>query len=87
MISLRDIESFYAEHGYAEQDYANFHKYRYCYLVNELLILVDGRADLRLLDVGPFYQTALIRHYFPTLQVNTLGFNKPENDLGAGETH
>jgi trans-aconitate methyltransferase len=64
-----------------ERKYLETHSRRYEYLVDRL------RAPRRLLDVGPSYESALIRALFPSAQVDTLGFHDDRFPLRDGETH
>ncbi|MCB0668641.1 MAG: hypothetical protein KDC80_22605, partial [Saprospiraceae bacterium] len=50
-----------------QRDYLLFHRHRYKYLMHEIAELIprDGRSDnFLMLDVGPAYQTYLIRQLF-----------------------
>ncbi len=44
-------------------------------------------SDIRILDVGPGYQTELIRRRFPGAYVNTLGFADTRLSPRPGESH
>jgi SAM-dependent methyltransferase len=64
-----------------ERKYLETHSRRYEFLIDRL------HAPARLLDVGPSYESALIRSLFPSTQVDTLGFHDERFPLGDGERH
>lgn len=64
-----------------ERRYLETHSRRYEFLLDRL------HAPARLLDVGPSYESALIRSLFPSTQVDTLGFHDERFPLREGETH
>jgi len=81
------VEEFFADAENA--DYVNFHKYRWLMILN-LMKAVDSiltAPGARFLDIGPLYQTNIIRHAFPELKVDTMGYNNPINKLRVGENH
>jgi len=70
--------------------YIKFHQYRFKYLLELVFSTLKNRNStdsIRVLDIGPAYQTLLIRNFFPHLQVDTLGFNHSFNQLREGERH
>lgn len=77
----------------ASRDYLRFHARRYRHLLGAVADVIADRdrppADVRVLDVGPAYQTALIRGMWDDLAVDTLGFGDirfgPRD--GTGERH
>ena len=72
-----------------QRDYLLFHRHRYKYLMHEIAELIprDGRSDnFLMLDVGPAYQTYLIRQLFD-VKVNTLGFDHLANRRSPDEVH
>ncbi len=89
-INISDISDFFKNESKENQQYVDFHKYRYVYLLNliqEQLNQLPNKTAIKLLDIGPAYQTALIRNYFPDIQVDTLGFAHPASVLRSGEQH
>ncbi len=85
-----DIIKHFKNTSLEEQKYIEFHKYRYAYLIQQLEQIsktFKQPQDIKILDIGPAYQTSLIRKYFPEATVDTLGFNHPRNDLRPGEQH
>lgn len=59
------------------QDYFAYSRDRYVALadtVGEVLQLVRGDRAVRLLDVGPSYQTIMFRRLWPDLHIDTIGF-------------
>lgn len=85
--ALHDVVSYFERAGLGAEPYVHFHKYRYRYLLDIIQCLSRGRADLQVMDVGPYYQTNLIRSVFPKHRVHTLGFNTPINHLSSEEQH
>jgi hypothetical protein len=66
-----------------ERAYLRTHSRRYEFLLQAL-----GRLRFeRLLDVGPSYESDLIRDAFPSARVDTLGFADARFPLREGETH
>ena len=59
-----------------ERRYLAFHRARYAALLVEVSRLLGGRPA-RLLDVGPSFQTVLMRDAFPDAEVETLGVDDP----------
>jgi SAM-dependent methyltransferase len=58
-----------------ERKYLAFHEKRYAIsmeLINGLL--PAGRSDLKVLDVGPHFQTHLIKQSRPDVEIHTLGY-------------
>jgi trans-aconitate methyltransferase len=81
------VETFAGLETYDEaRDYLSFHRLRYRALVDTVDQLVDGQPDIHVLDVGPSFQTALLRR-LPGLRVSTLGFADPHFPPRDGETH
>jgi SAM-dependent methyltransferase len=59
-----------------ERRYLAFHRARYAALLLAVSRLLGARPA-RLLDVGPSFQTVLMRDAFPEAQVDTLGVDDP----------
>lgn len=66
-----------------ERAYLRTHSRRYEFLLDSLRRL---RFE-RLLDVGPSFESELIREAFPSARVDTLGFHDDRFPLREGETH
>ena len=89
-VTLKEITDTFKNADPAAVKYIEFHKYRYKYLlenIDEIINRSKPGKQIKLLDIGPAYQTLLIRKYFPTIKVDTLGFNHPSNNLKKDETH
>jgi len=73
----------------ASRDYLRFHTPRYRYLLGAVAEVIGGRspATVRVLDVGPAYQTALLRAMWDGLVVDTLGYGDIRFRPRAGERH
>lgn len=70
--------------------YVDYHAARYARLlsvVDQLVAETRPPDRLRILDVGPNIQTALLRHAHPTALVDTLGFAHPAVPPRADERH
>lgn len=66
-----------------EQIYLRTHAQRY----ERLLELIRPLAPIRLLVVGPSYETVLLRDAFPSATVNTLGWHDNRFPLREHESH
>jgi SAM-dependent methyltransferase len=67
-----------------ERAYLRTHSRRYEFLLEALRRVP---RFTRLLDVGPSYESGLIRDAFPAVQVDTLGFHDGRFPLREGEQH
>ena len=73
--------------------YLEVHARRYAALLDTIAPLLapirarSPEAAVRILDVGPGYQTELLRRRFPGAFVNTLGFEDTRLAARAGEDH
>lgn len=56
------------------QRYLGYHSKRYEYLLSEISKLVPSNDEFDILDIGAAYQTALLRNYYPKVNIDTLGF-------------
>ena len=65
--------------------YLRYHERRYATLAAVARELLEGRADARVLNVGPMFETRLLRDAGAT--VDTLGFPHPLFPPGEGERH
>lgn len=83
------IMSFYETLPEGELAYVDFHKYRYQYLLQIIGNFIEKHPapSLSLLDIGPAYQTKLIRHFYPEITVHSLGHQHAVNDLKSDEMH
>ncbi|MBK8505876.1 MAG: methyltransferase domain-containing protein [Saprospiraceae bacterium] len=71
-----------------ELKYLNFHHDRYQYLMKEIRDLIDneGHPAQQILDIGPAFQTYLLRNLFKS-RVNSMGENHRFNFLRETEDH
>ena len=70
--------------------YIDFHKYRYLLILNLIAKLIEEEkleSSGHILDVGPAYQTHLIRKSFPAFSVHSLGIEHPLNIRKEQEFH
>ncbi|MBK8805278.1 MAG: class I SAM-dependent methyltransferase [Bacteroidales bacterium] len=57
----------------SEKNYISYHAKRYAEIIN---IIADFKQpDCRILDIGPAFQTVLIKHFFPEIHIDTLGYH------------
>ena len=88
--TAKDIESHLdqIDDNNFDMNYLRFHIDRYIYIlefIQKKLSFNEIGQDI--LDVGPSYQTELIRKYFPNLTIDTLGYNHRVNLLKGDEAH
>jgi len=62
--------------------YLDYHQRRYVFLIEVLRCVLTkertaSRAEVKILDVGPSYQTNLIRLLFPASVLSTMGYHNP----------
>ncbi len=69
--------------------YVRFHAPRFAYLVNYLQRIAERRPDeqLRILDIGPSFQTTLFKTYLPNCLIDTLGYKDKYVTYREGEQH
>ena len=67
-----DILNYFRAHELDEsiREYLRFHAKRYVFLLSK----VDSLEHQRILDIGPSFQTTLMRKLYPDSVVDTLGF-------------
>jgi len=74
----------------SQKDYIKFHKKRYHYIINRIGSLLSTELQgnkCSILDVGPAYQTTLLRKCFTEVQINTVGYTHDGNQLREDEVH
>src|SRR5205807_2518049 len=67
--------------------YLSYHARRYEVLLRVVLRLLAGKDAPRILNVGPMFETALLRERVPGAVVDTLGFAPSLFPPGPGERH
>ena len=67
--------------------YLSYHARRYEVLLRVVLRLLAGKDAPRILNVGPMFETALLRERVPGAVVDTLGFAPSLFPPGRGERH
>lgn len=65
------------------REYLRYHSRRYAYLMEK----VERLPRLRILDIGPSFQTALMRWAYPASVVDTLGFHDERVPIREGDRH
>lgn len=87
--TTEDILSIFELLPKSELAYVDFHKFRYQYLLQLIGNFIERHqlSTLSLLDIGPAYQTKLIRHFYPEITLHTLGHTHSVNDLRSDEKH
>jgi trans-aconitate methyltransferase len=82
-----DLAATLDQAGADVQAYYAFHRRRYAYLLS-LLDHLDRSSPLqRVLDVGPFIQTQMMRERFANAAIDSLGITDPRFLPRAGESH
>jgi hypothetical protein len=86
-----DMVKLAAKMGPAMQTYWNYSRIRFRHqslLVQRLLALDSWQPPIRLLDVGPSFQTRLFERMFgPELHIDTFGFTDPKFPPPPGGVH
>ena len=70
--------------------YLEFHKKRYLFLVqkvSDVLAKMEGRSPVRILDVGPSFQTWIFEQIWPELEIDTFGFPDSKFPPAPGRSH
>jgi len=67
--------------------YLSYHTRRYELLLRLVLRLLAGNDAPRILNVGPMFETALLRDRVPAATVDTMGFASPLFPPGPDERH
>lgn len=69
--------------------YLKYHSIRYQQLLKEIEKIISSKkaVKLRILDLGPAYQTELLRRSFPNIAVDSLGFYDPRFPLRKIDKH
>jgi SAM-dependent methyltransferase len=67
----------------ATRDYLRYHARRYAYLMGR----IDPLPRARILDIGPSFQTTLMRSAYPESVVDTLGFHDERFLQREGDRH
>lgn len=84
------IEQYFSQY---ERDfdkyYVRFHKYRYQILLNliDAIRAKESLQKINILDVGPMFQTNIMRDSFDGAQVNSLGYHWKRNKIQPHENH
>ena len=69
------------------RSYLGYHARRYDLLLRAVLRLLGDSGAPRILDVGPMFETALLRDRVPGATVDTMGFAQPIFPPRPGERH
>lgn len=88
-ITIQQIRESFPTQPEKSRKYIEFHQYRYQFLLDIIHQLLgrDTQRTARILDVGPSFQTVLIRKFFPNTTVDSLGFPNPVAPPQSEETH
>lgn len=80
-----EVLQFFAEHSLdgGIREYLRFHANRYAFL----LAKVDAVEHGRILDIGPSFQTTMMREIYPDSAVDTLGFHDTRFPPREGDRH
>lgn len=84
---IQEIHQFFLNKNlnHEETEYVSYHAKRYGDIIQ--LIGSENRKDATLLDIGPAFQTMLIRNYFPEYTIDTLGFSFNKFEYRESEQH
>lgn len=87
--TARTVSAHFATYSFNDEQrsYIAYHARRYAKLLTLIAQHRDVHQPFALLDVGPAFQTELIRQLFPPAQVDSLGFPFPYSPMRAGEEH
>ncbi len=81
IVDALEIKSFDWRDEGARDTYTESHSKRYAYLLNTIGKLLEetwGKTkSLEVLDIGPGFQTRLLKAVFPAFEIDTLGFADP----------
>jgi SAM-dependent methyltransferase len=71
--SEHDVLQYFEAQGLerSNHDYLQFHAKRYAFLLSK----VETSPRARILDIGPSFQTTLMRDFYPDSAIDTLGFD------------
>lgn len=71
------------------QPYLEFHARRYTYLLDRVDWLLNNRFDepWNILDIGPSFQTAMLRKKYPNATIDTAGFQDHRFPCRRHESH
>jgi SAM-dependent methyltransferase len=81
----RDVLSYFEGKSLDDgiREYLHFHANRYAFLLKK----VDAIAPARILDIGPSFQTSLMRDIYPDTAVDSLGFDDTRFPRREGDRH
>lgn len=88
LAAVNDLGSVARRLGPEMEEYFNYNRGRYVALadsVAEMMQLVGDRSPIRLLDIGPGYQTLMFRKLWPAIHIDTLGFPDDKFPPADGE--
>ncbi len=88
-ITIQQIRESFPKQSEKSLKYIEFHQYRYQFLLQTIYQMMGGdiQRNVRILDIGPSFQTVLIRKSFPNATVDTLGFPNPVAPPRPHEMH
>ena len=71
------------------QPYLEFHARRYAYLIDRVDWFLDKRFDApwKILDIGPSFQTAMLREKYKNATIDTAGFQDHRFPSRPHEAH
>ena len=87
--NITEVIASKVDHNF-DWTYFNFHIDRYIILLDfthDFLKSHSENSSIQVLDVGPSFQTVLLRHFYPEITIDTLGFKHTQNNLRDSERH
>jgi len=94
MLTSEEIKNYFKNWNLDEssQEYLRFHGNRYELLFKEIDKLLDKTNNLgenapKILDIGPAYQTEILRATLPSATINSLGFEDARFKLRQQDKH
>jgi SAM-dependent methyltransferase len=81
----RDVLAYFEAQPFDEsiREYLRFHANRYLFLLQKVDLLAPGRV----LDIGPSFQTSLMRELYPNAVIDTLGFDDSRFPRRGNDRH
>lgn len=94
MLTSTEIRNYFKNWNLDEpsQEYLRFHGNRYEVLLQEIAKQInklseDSKNATKILDIGPAYQTEILRSLLPKAEVNSLGFEDERFKLRPQDKH
>tara|TARA_B100000315_G_C14403616_1_gene507638 strand:+ start:121 stop:846 length:726 start_codon:yes stop_codon:yes gene_type:complete len=85
----KNIKDFFKDWqlDHESREYLKYHSKRYKFLLNKISNIIDENKNYQILDIGPAYQTALLRNGAPDTSIDTMGFKDKRLPPRDKESH